>query len=231
MILTIEAAEKQGGYDWGIASKSEKKLNPFEHFLGYRGWQDQVAVGCAASSAGPEQPRLGGSKRNFQSAAQMSRCCLTRLLHSMVLLPHARKGWIAQENGVITLVDNDADDRDWLDATHDIDLCVTYMQTVDGRRTLNLSQGLEMPQGAMTASAQTDFAITGGKFIAEMLGTPEEPVDHADWFGRVTRSAAGVVELTRPGALFDALRVLFAQHERKIIDEPLIDAFKAKRGL
>ena len=227
--LAQEVPEK--AYDWVVASRSPKKVGPFVRYVASRGWNDQIVVDCDASSAGPEQPHFSIDHRKVSTQDKIGRCCLNRLLHSKALRPLARRGWIAFESGVIRISDNDHEDRDEVDSHHDMDLCILYLETVDGRRTVHLSQGVEMPTGAMEASARSHYTVTAGRFIAEMLSTPDHLVDHADWHAAVTMNANGAIELTRSDALFEAVRVLFARHERKLLEAKAVAAWHERMNL
>lgn len=217
-------------YDWVVGSKSAPKVDPYADYLASRQWNDILAI-CPASSAGPEQPRFRVDGPRVRSQEQIGRCCLNRLLHSIALRPHARKGWLAQENGIVRLVDFDADDRriDGFSPHHDVDFCILMLQTKDGERTAHFSSGLEVPEGAFDASEASGYTITAGTSVADMLSTPDHAVNHQDWYPEVTTNDAGTVEMSRKGGIFNAIRELYGRHEAKRRQKPLVDAWNARR--
>ncbi len=219
-------------YDWVVGSKSNQKVDPYAQYLASRGWNETLAI-CPASSAGSEQPRFSVDGRRVRTQEQIGRCCLNRLLHSMALRPHAKKGWLALENGIVRLTDFDAEDRsvDGFTPSHDIDFCVLYLQTVDGARTAHFSSGLEVPEGALDASEASGYTETAGTFVAQMLGTPDHPVDRQDWHAAVTTNNIGTVEMSRRQALFNAIRELYGRHEAKQRQKPLVDTWNAARRM
>lgn len=218
-------------YDWVIGSTSEIKVNPYACYLASRRWKDVLAV-CKASSAGSEQPRFHGSDgRRVRTQEQIGRCCLNRLLHSMSLRPHAKKGWLALENGIVRMTDFDTEDRkaDGFDPRHDVDFCILMLQTTDGMRTMHFSSGLEVPEGALDASEASGYTETAGKFVASMFNTPEHTVNHQDWYPEVTENDAGVTEMSREEGLRNAIRELYGRHESKRRQRSVVDAWNAAR--
>jgi len=218
-------------YDWAVSSRSPTKVDPFAMYIEYRKWNDDVLAICGASSAGSEQPRFRSDGRRVYTQQELGRCCSNRLLHTMALRPHAKKGWLAKESGIVRITDIDSDDRemDGFVSRHDIDFCIMLLQTRDGTRTMHFSSGLEVPEGALDASEESGYTRTAGMSVTEMLSTLEHVVNHQDWYPEVTTNDDGTAEMSRKGTLYHGVRELFGRHECKRRQRPQVDAWNARR--